>query len=239
MTEDPLSTALVDDVGRAPGPTTLGHAPASATGDATAVETGGHPPGTPGPYRVRPRLRRLVFARAPRCEWPGCGVRASRCDVEHDTAHPDGPTCACNLGPMCRRHHQVKQQGWTKVRGVCSAVSFTGPCGRTWRSPGQHPAPSAARHVPAPVPCDPDGPFDSLSPSQVERELWLLDPTSERWDDAAGLDLRVRDVDPDDGEPLDTVAERLRSGGTTWTLDLDDPYAWLSELRDEESARSA
>jgi hypothetical protein len=35
-----------------------------------------HPPGKSGPYRVAGRLRWLLFARAPRCEFPGCGARA-------------------------------------------------------------------------------------------------------------------------------------------------------------------
>ncbi len=75
-----------------------------------------HPPRAPGPYVVSGLLRKLIFARAPRCEMPGCGVRAANCDAEHDLAHPDGPTCSCNLGPCCRRHHRVKQLGWTKTR---------------------------------------------------------------------------------------------------------------------------
>jgi hypothetical protein len=54
---------------------------------------------------------------APRCEWPGCGARAVHSDTEHDRAWPDGPTCACNLGPCCRKHHRIKQLGWTKTRG--------------------------------------------------------------------------------------------------------------------------
>ncbi|HEU0101094.1 MAG TPA: DUF222 domain-containing protein, partial [Mycobacteriales bacterium] len=77
---------------------------------------GAHPPGTAGSYRVPERLRRLLTARRPLCEWPGCGMPARRCDMEHDLAWPAGPTCGCNLGPCCRRHHRVKQTGWTKTR---------------------------------------------------------------------------------------------------------------------------
>ena len=58
-----------------------------------------HPTGTPGAYRVPTRLRRFLQVRSPRCEWPGCGARAARCDQDHDRAWPHGPTCACNLGP--------------------------------------------------------------------------------------------------------------------------------------------
>ncbi|TAL20422.1 MAG: hypothetical protein EPN99_09235, partial [Frankiales bacterium] len=50
---------------------------------ATAALGGPHPAGTPGPYRVGRRLRRLLEIRAPHCEWPGCGATAVRCDAEH------------------------------------------------------------------------------------------------------------------------------------------------------------
>jgi hypothetical protein len=35
------------------------------------------------------------------------------------------------------------------------------------------------------------------------------------------------DVDPDQHDrPDDALGQRLATGATTWTLDLDDPYAW-------------
>jgi len=95
------------------------------------VPPGAHPSGAPGTYRPSRRLRRLVDARAPMCEFPGCGVRAVACDAEHDRAWPAGATCACQLGPCCRRHHRVKQEGWTKTRGEHSAVRWTTPTGRS------------------------------------------------------------------------------------------------------------
>jgi hypothetical protein len=107
----------------------------------------------PGSYRPSKRQQRLLRARAPRCEWPGCGRRASRavatgCDIDHDLAWPHGPTCACNLGPLCRRHHRIKQLGWTKHRRPDGSIRWTGPTGRTWTSPHQHPRP-APRPQPA------------------------------------------------------------------------------------------
>lgn len=105
----------------------------------------------PGPYRPTARQKRLLRARAPRCEWPGCGRRASRavaagCDLDHDLAWPFGPTCACNLGPLCRRHHRIKQLGWIKHRRSDGSVRWTSPAGRSWTSPSQHPVP--ARRTP-------------------------------------------------------------------------------------------
>jgi hypothetical protein len=42
------------------------------------------------------------------CQAPGCMVPAERCDIDHRQPWPHGPTRADNLGPLCRRHHQMK-----------------------------------------------------------------------------------------------------------------------------------
>jgi hypothetical protein len=136
-----------------------------------------HPAGGPGPYRPPAALRRLLELRAPRCEWPGCGARASRCDLDHDLAWPAGPTCAANLGPLCRRHHRVKQLGWTKHR-TTDGVRWTSPTLRTWLSPAQHePPPTTAPAAAAPAPVDAQPadaqPADQLSPLAAELEDWL------------------------------------------------------------------
>jgi hypothetical protein len=181
-----------------------------------------HPPDQPEAYRPPRWLRRLIDARALRCEWPGCGARAVKCDAEHDQAWPDGPTCACNLGPCCRRHHQVKQQGWTKQRTACGAgVTWTAPTGRTWRSAAQHPPLAAPVRPVAPV-ATADA-WDELSPTELEAELHalgLLPPDDPRsW------------ATPDDvaaGDAPDPLGQRLLDTDTRWTLDLADPYRWLA-----------
>ena len=109
----------------------------------------------PGAYRPTERQKRLLRARAPRCEWPGCGRRASRavaagCDLDHDLAWPFGPTCACNLGPLCRRHHRIKQLGWIKHRRADGSIQWTSPTGRTWTNPNQHARPGPRRRRVAP-----------------------------------------------------------------------------------------
>jgi hypothetical protein len=183
---------------------------------------GAHPPDTPGPYRPSRRLRRLIQARAPLCEFPSCGWRAVNCDAEHDLAHPAGPTCACQMGPCCRRHHRVKQEGWSKTRGQGSAVRWDTPTGRSWTSPPQHPAPAAPTRPLQALPTL--SLWDELDPGSLERVLWELDG---RPDDPAGLELRAADVDPDQHDrPDDALGQRLATGATAWTLDLDDPYAW-------------
>ena len=130
----------------------------------------------PGPYVPPRRLKRLLRARAPRCEWPGCGRRAHavvKCDLDHDLPWPAGPTCACNLGPLCRRHHRIKQLGWTKQRQPDGSIRWTGPTGRHWTSTPQHPVPVQTRPVP-PLPA-PD-PFAGLTQHEIDELAAALDP---------------------------------------------------------------
>jgi hypothetical protein len=182
-----------------------------------------HPFGTPGAYRVPRWLRRLLIVRRPRCEWPGCGIRATRCDLDHDLPWPYGPTCACQVGPLCRRHHRVKQLGWTKHRTGDGAVRWTSPTGRTWTSPSPHQPPQApVRQLPALPP--PPGPLERLSPVELDAELWQLDPGSPLWDDPAAHELRAQDREPDDDH--DPLAAHILSHNARWTIDLNDPYAW-------------
>ena len=184
------------------------------------VREGGHPPGTPGAYRLPGRLRRLLQVRSPRCEWPGCGVRAQVCDVDHDLAWPAGATCACNTGPLCRRHHRVKQLLMTKTRVQGSAVVWTDPTGRSWTSPPQHTAPADAVR-PQPTEPDeavePDEPHD-LSPDALA-EL-LTDPDTDPVQDHH----RTREKEP---AHTDHLAEQiLHDDG--WGLALDNPYSWTT-----------
>ena len=207
-----------DDGGSGPAVREGPPQPADDRGVAGAGATGRlHPPRTPGPYRPSRRLRRLVELRAPLCEWPACGVRSALCDYEHDDAWPTGPTCACNGGPLCRRHHRVKQQLMIKSRGESSAVRWTDPTGRRWTSRGQHTPPApAVRPLPQLVPAEPH----DLSHAALAELHAGPD------DDPVRFELRTLDVDPE--QPgTDRLAERLLSD-TRWGLDLDDPFHWAA-----------
>jgi hypothetical protein len=58
-------------------------------------------------------LARLIRARQPYCRFPGCRQPAARCDLDHAMPWPRGATTAANLGPLCRRHHNLKTHaGW-------------------------------------------------------------------------------------------------------------------------------
>jgi hypothetical protein len=85
-------------------------------------------------YQPSDRLRHLVKTRSPRCGYPGCRRPATRCDDDHTVAHHlGGRTCECNLHPLCRYHHQVKQApGWHLDQPEPGVLVWTTPSGRTY-----------------------------------------------------------------------------------------------------------
>lgn len=124
-----------------------------------------------GGYQPSERVRRHVLAGEENCAFPYCARQATRCDGDHVVAHAEGgPTCSCNLAPLCRLHHRAKTHGrWSYDKlapGTYLWRSATGllyertPDGTT-RLPGLDPPPqclptSDRRPPPAlPVPSDP------------------------------------------------------------------------------------
>lgn len=87
-------------------------------------------------YRTPPSLRRIVKWRADRCMGPGCGMPASRCEIDHTIAWEDGGTTSLdNLAPICRGHHRVKHHGGWQVRqapDTGGALEWTSPAGRRY-----------------------------------------------------------------------------------------------------------
>jgi hypothetical protein len=93
-------------------------------------------------YRPSPALQRLIRARTTTCTAPGCGRPATRCDLDHTIPHDDhGRTCECNLAPLCRFHHQVKQaENWTLEQPGPGIMTWLTPAGRRYVTlPSQHP----------------------------------------------------------------------------------------------------
>ena len=83
-------------------------------------------------YAVPDRLTEQTKLAQPVCAFPWCERPARRCDTDHVTAHgtgsTDGPTCSCNLAPLCRRHHRAKTHtAWTYDK--TDATTYL------WRSP--------------------------------------------------------------------------------------------------------
>ena len=60
-------------------------------------------------YEIPDRMRRQVHLRDHTCRFPGCTVKAERCDLDHRIPYAQGgSTCPCNLVALCRRHHRAK-----------------------------------------------------------------------------------------------------------------------------------
>jgi hypothetical protein len=85
-------------------------------------------------YTPSPRLRRQVELTHPECVFPYCHRPSSGCDLDHVVPHArGGPTCSCNLVPLCRRHHRVKTHaGWRLERAGHRLFVWTSPLGRTY-----------------------------------------------------------------------------------------------------------
>ena len=108
--------------------TTTATAPPGEPDPADPAEPGLNPDRVPdpGPYRPPAALDRFIRTRDPRCTAPGCRAPAHRCDLDHILAYPTGPTCACNLHPLCRRHHRVKHEaGWHVHRDPHGTTTWT------------------------------------------------------------------------------------------------------------------
>ena len=77
-----------------------------------------------------------VVTRDRTCTFPGCGIAAARCDLDHLIPYPAGPTSPDNLHPLCRRHHLLKHRGrWTVTTDPGTRdLAWTSPAGRRHRS---------------------------------------------------------------------------------------------------------
>ena len=92
-----------------------------------------HHDAEPG-YIPSRRLRHKIHARTPTCSYWGCRRPAAQCDDDHTHAWQHGGlTCQCNLAPLCRRHHRMKQrQGWRLDQPEPGVLAWRTPGGRTY-----------------------------------------------------------------------------------------------------------
>jgi hypothetical protein len=93
-------------------------------------------------YQPTPTLRHLVKTRQPTCTFPGCARPGSYADLDHTIPYGHGGrTCLCNLAPLCRHHHQVKQaRGWTLQQTSPGLMTWTTPAGRRYTVQHHSPA---------------------------------------------------------------------------------------------------
>lgn len=130
--------------------------------------------GTVTPYRPTQAIADQVIARDPVCRHPGCRRPAAQCDIDHVVRHPAGPTCVCNLLPLCRTHHRCKHNGgWRVERSTSSRVPGTHgsdpPGAVIWTSP------LGNRHTDPPVPLMPPAPERPERPAAIPAPL-PIDP---------------------------------------------------------------
>ena len=80
-------------------------------------------------------MRRWLNTRDRICRNPICRRPATQCDQDHTLAYDrGGRSCTCNLGGLCRLHHQLKQlPGWQLTQDAQGYFTWTTPAGLTYR----------------------------------------------------------------------------------------------------------
>lgn len=96
------------------------------------IDVAGHQP--VDSYEIPTATRTQVTTREPQCVFPSCTRRADKADLDHIVPWEEGgPTCACNLAPLCRRHHRAKTHGgWSYVMVTPGTYLWYSPSGVTW-----------------------------------------------------------------------------------------------------------
>ncbi|KRF39471.1 HNH endonuclease signature motif containing protein [Terrabacter sp. Soil810] len=83
-------------------------------------------------YQPTPAMRAHVEAVDGTCRAPGCTVPAARCDLDHDTPWPHGPTEVTNLTSKHRPHHNLHTHGHWPVRREGDRVRWRTKAGRLY-----------------------------------------------------------------------------------------------------------
>ncbi|WP_377320638.1 DUF222 domain-containing protein [Pimelobacter simplex] len=114
-------------------------------------------------YEIPDRHRQAAELRDHTCRFPYCTRAAMRCDLDHATPHNrGGPTCPCNLVPLCRRHHRAKTHSqwryqvttigtylWRSPSGFHFEVSHRGTHQHDHSDDREDPEPGVYRQQPA------------------------------------------------------------------------------------------
>lgn len=62
-----------------------------------------------------PPLIKFIHARDGQCTAPYCQRPATRCQDDHRTSYPDGPSDTANCGLLCDRHHPLKTDRYVHI----------------------------------------------------------------------------------------------------------------------------
>ncbi|WP_018160939.1 HNH endonuclease signature motif containing protein [Smaragdicoccus niigatensis] len=101
-------------------------------------------------YRPSQSLADWVKAVHGWCAFPGCGQPAWESDLDHRTPRSaDGDTASFNLGPFCRKHHNLHTHGgWETEQLIDGTLILTSREGRVYRVPPLGPIPLLSNPVP-------------------------------------------------------------------------------------------
>jgi hypothetical protein len=141
-----------------------GNGNGNGTMSGTISASGGSGSGTPDAGRARysasPMLRTVLMIADETCRFPGCGRRASRCELDHTIAWVEGgETTASNLAHLCTKHHHLKHEGGWRVTSApdTRSLTWTSPRGTRYTTtpPGLAPPQPSPPHVAPPQPCPP------------------------------------------------------------------------------------
>ena len=92
--------------------------------DSVVLDLSGYQRLFTGPLRAAVMLLRAT------CYWPGCNVKASRCQADHlDPRRNGGRTNPGNGGPACGRHNRLKEHGFTARRDTHGRMHVHRPDG--------------------------------------------------------------------------------------------------------------
>ncbi|QVI30012.1 DUF222 domain-containing protein [Mycolicibacterium neoaurum] len=88
-------------------------------------------------YHPSHKLADFVGCRDLTCRWPGCTMAVARCDIDHTTPWPYGPTHPSNTKLYCRIHHLIKTfhcgpGGWNDTQHPDGTITLTAPNGRVY-----------------------------------------------------------------------------------------------------------
>ena len=82
-------------------------------------------------YRPPAALADFVRARDKTCRFAGCRRPAEKCELDHRTEHPEGPTSDENLDALCAHHHQLKHHSkWLGCRLTNGDYNWLSPAGQ-------------------------------------------------------------------------------------------------------------
>lgn len=115
----------------------------------THPETGAYLSYSRTSYRVPADLSGYLRARDGTCRFPGCGRRATTCDLDHTTDWArGGHTRHDNLAHLCRKHHRLKHRTrWRMTQERDGTIRWTSPAGHEHISQPEHPFARPPEHA--------------------------------------------------------------------------------------------